>query len=151
MLRWSEFEAKHPDFALQVAACFLNHHHHVLASLRDDGTPRVSGINVFIHQGEMWFGSMRGSRKTGDLLRDSRCALHSAPLSENLEGGDAKISGVALQISADQALQWRPDSPPNDIYFVLRLKEVSRVTVSGEKLVIEVWDTTRGLRIVERL
>lgn len=151
MIKWAQLETNYPEFASRVATCFLAHSHHVLASLHADGSPRVSGINIFFNDGEMWFGSMKGSQKTRDLLRDPRCAVHSAPLSETLENGDVKANGVACQLSPDQVMLWQPESPPGGDYFALRLTRVSLVTVRDEKLVIEMWDTSHGLRIVERL
>jgi hypothetical protein len=151
MIKWAELETNYPDFSSRVAIRFLAHRHHVLASLRPDGSPRVSGINLFFNDGEMWFGSMTGSQKTRDLLRDPRCAVHSAPLSETLESGDVKINGVASRLSREQALLWQPGSPHDGDYFALLLTHVSLVTVRNEKLVIEMWDTSHGLRIVERL
>lgn len=151
MITWGELETNYPEFAARVATRFLAHSHHVLASLRTDGSPRMSGINIFFNDGEMWFGSMKGSLKTQDLLRDPRCAVHSAPLSETLESGDVKINGTACELRREQALIWQPESPNDGDYFALRLAHVSLVTVRDEKLVIEMWDTSRGLRIVERL
>lgn len=148
---WSEFQGSQPEFSSRVEACLRRHPHHVMATLRRDGSPRVSGINVFINDGVLWCGSMANSRKVSDLDRDSRMALHSAPLSETLVGGDARITGVAKQLSPSLVMKWRPESPEDGRYFEILLNEVSLVTVADEKLVIEMWDTSHQLRIVERI
>lgn len=151
MLNWSDFARHHNDFSTRVAHCFLRTPHHVLATVRRDGSPRVSGINVFFDGDVMWFGAMSGSQKVRDLDKDPRCAVHSAPLSETLDGGDARINGFAMPLTRDVVAHWRPDSPSDGHYYAVRLSHVSLVTVVGEKLVVEMWDTSHGLRIVERL
>ena len=67
----------------------------MLATLRRDGSPRISGIEVTFADGQLWLGMMPDSRKALDLQRDPRFALHSAPLDADLKDGDAKISGRA--------------------------------------------------------
>jgi hypothetical protein len=47
----------------------------LLATLRADGSPRVSGLEPLFALGELWFGMMPESRKALDLLRDPRFAI----------------------------------------------------------------------------
>ena len=150
MAVWSEFEGAEPHLAQLIAARFSSHPHHVLGTLRADGSPRLSGVNVFINDGHMWFGSMPGAQKVSDILRDPRIALHSAPLSEDLVDGDASVSGVARRLTDDLALSWKPESPPDGDYFEIDIVRAHLVTVVGEDLVISVWDNAKGLRIVKR-
>src|ERR1700753_2225028 len=90
-----------PDFAQRVQALFDAHRHKTIATLRADGSPRISGIEVVFENGELVFGSMPRARKGDDLHRDPRFALHSATV-DPVEGaeaawpGEAKISGRAL-------------------------------------------------------
>ncbi len=55
------------------------HQHKVIATLRRDGSPRVSGNELRFIDGEVWLGMMPGSVKALDLLRDPRVAVHGAP------------------------------------------------------------------------
>ena len=67
--------------------------HKTLATLRRDGSPRISGIEIWFEDGELWFGSMWQGVKALDLQRDSRFALHSASDGEDFEG-DYLIPGL---------------------------------------------------------
>lgn len=53
--------------------------HATLATLRRDGSPRISGTEVVFDDeaGEIYLGMMPGSVKALDLRRDPRLALHS--------------------------------------------------------------------------
>lgn len=101
MVDWHEFAASEPDFAEVVRAQFGIRKHCTLATLRRDGSPRISGIEVQFADGELWMGSMPDSVKGADLLRDGRMALHSPtvdpPSEDDGDGwpGEAKIAGVA--------------------------------------------------------
>lgn len=69
--------AEAPELASRALESFGRSRHEVLATLRRDGSPRVSGIEVDFADGELWIGCLRRSRKALDLLRDARFALHS--------------------------------------------------------------------------
>ncbi len=96
MAIWKDVETAEPEFAARVQRLFDAHTHKTIATLRADGAPRISGIEVRFVDGELTFGSMPDSRKGADLRRDPRFALHSATV-EAGEGwpGDAKVSGRA--------------------------------------------------------
>src|SRR5215208_6427294 len=103
MANWSEVEAAAPELAARARATLDAHKHKVLATLRRDGSPRLSGIEATIVDGELWLGMMPGSRKALDLRRDPRLALHSAsvdPPSDDPSAwpGDAKLSGRAVEV-----------------------------------------------------
>jgi hypothetical protein len=93
---WSEIEAAVPDLAAAVRAAFDAHKHKVLATLRADGSPRVSGNEVTFRDGQVWLGMMHRSVKALDLLRDPRLALHSATVDPEMKLGDAKLAGRAV-------------------------------------------------------
>ena len=155
---WSEFESSEPGLAGRVAARFLCHPHHVLAVLAPDGRPRVWGSNIYLSGGELWFGAMPGALRTDDLRRDGRVAVHSAPLSEELDGGDAKIEGIARVLGAASSAAWmerhlaRPqgEEPPQGDVSLVSLCRVVLTEVGQAGLVVTTWEPDRGVRIVQR-
>src|SRR5216683_4687794 len=103
MSTWAELAAAEPEFADRVRRVFDSHRHKVLATLRADGSPRVSGIEVEFAGGELLMGMMPGSVKAQDLRRDPRLALHAASEDPPQDDpgswlGDAKISGRAIEV-----------------------------------------------------
>jgi len=74
---WSDFARAEPDLARRVQALLETQKHMTLATLRRDGSPRISGTEAQIVEGELTLGMMPGSLKALDLLRDPRLALHS--------------------------------------------------------------------------
>src|SRR5690606_34729287 len=118
------------------------------ATVRAEGSPRISGIEAAFEDDELVFGSMPGSRKSADLRRDPRFALHS-PTVDPVEGseaqwpGEAKISGRAIPIGPDtpEANRFRAD-----ITEVVHTCLDDRATM----LVVEWWTPSHGLRRVTR-
>ncbi len=144
-MTWSRFAAESPDLAAAVRARFEAHPHHVLATIRVGGSPRVSGTNVEFTDGdeiELRIGSMAGAVKANDLQRNPHYALHSAPLDEQLDGGDAKVSGTAAIVGSP--------APEEDQTFVLDVDEASLVEVDGDQLRITSWSAKDGTRIRTR-
>ena len=100
---WRDVEQAEPEFAQRVRALFDAHRHKTMATVRADGSPRISGIETVFEDGELVFGSMPHARKGADLRRDPRFALHSATV-DPVEGseaqwpGEAKISGRAIAV-----------------------------------------------------
>lgn len=76
---WSRFATAEPELAATVEARFGAYTHHVLATLRRDGSPRTTGLEVRFLDGELWLGMMPGSVKALDLRRDPRFALQANP------------------------------------------------------------------------
>jgi hypothetical protein len=150
MTAWSEVERSEAEFAQRVRALFDAHRHKTIATLRADGSPRISGIEAVFQDGELTFGSMPHARKGADLRRDPRFALHSATV-DPVEGspaawpGEAKISGRA--IAAAQVTEGQDgDLFHADIAEVVHTHLDEKATM----LVVEWWTPTQGLRRVER-
>src|SRR3954447_3182812 len=93
MTSWAEFEAEAPELAARARELLDAHTHKTLAKLRKDGSPRISGTECEIVDGELQFGAMWRGVKALDLLRDPRFALHSGSEDPPDWQGDAKVAG----------------------------------------------------------
>jgi hypothetical protein len=152
---WKAIEQAEPAFAGRVRQLFDAGRHKTIATLRGDGSPRISGIECEFTDGELRFGSMDASRKGADIRRDSRFALHG-PTFHPVEGresewpGEAKIAGRAIPagpLTTDESSE-----QPDGEMFVADISEVVITGLNAEatKLVVESWTPERGLRRVER-
>ena len=155
MASWSDFEAAAPELAERVRARLDAHVHKTLATLRRDGSPRISGTETRLVDGELWIGSMWQARKALDLQRDPRFALHSGSEDPPEWEGDAKLAGVALEITDPERVKEingeAAASGPSHL-FRLDLREVSTVSLDDERkaLLIEVWTPDGGVRTMKR-
>jgi hypothetical protein len=158
---WEEFAGSEPDFARLVRARFDSHKHKMMATLRKDGSPRISGIEATFADGQLWLGMMPGSLKALDLRRDPRLALHCTSVDPELPDGDAKLAGRAVEhTSADskaafsntlqQAGQEMPEGPFHLFSVDIREAVLIRVGDPPDHLVIETWREGRGLTRKER-
>jgi hypothetical protein len=148
-------EQAEPEFAARVRSLFDAGRHKTIATLRADGSPRISGIECEFVDGDLRFGSMPGSRKGADLTRDSRFALHGptfhpAECQESEWPGEAKVAGRAM-VAAAAASEGRDGHAEGDTF----VADITEVVVTGlndeaTKLVVESWKPERGLRRVER-
>jgi len=160
MATWNEIATSAPELAAAVLAIFDAHENKILATLRGDGAPRVSGIEIQLFEGDLWLGAMWRSRKALDLQRDPRFALHSAspdPADPARWPGDAKIAGRVEEITDPdriKAVQAAGGGAPPDPSHLFRadITEVvlTRVGDPPDHLVIESWHQDRGLRRVQR-
>jgi hypothetical protein len=154
MATWHDFETEAPELAAAVRARFEARKHHVLATLRAGGEPRVSGTEVRVHGGDLTIGSMWQSVKARDLLRDGRFALHAHMGDESMEGGDAKVAGRALEVTDPRWLaEYREvvQPPPGPFHaFRLELTEAVLTEVAGDHLLISTWRPGSAVRVVER-
>jgi pyridoxamine 5'-phosphate oxidase-like protein len=162
MATWQEVEAAVPDLAAAVRAVFDAHKHKVLATLRGDGSPRVSGNELTFKDGEVWMGMMDRSVKALDLLRDPRLAVHSATADAELTMGDAKLSGRAVEetdpetirrFGSDSAEEHDGAEAPEAFHlFRVDVGEVSLVRIGdpADHLMIEFWSPAAGYKRTER-
>ncbi|MUL40253.1 pyridoxamine 5'-phosphate oxidase family protein [Streptomonospora sp. PA3] len=122
--------------------------HHVLATLRADGSPRVSGTEVDMRGDELLLGSMLRARKALDLRRDGRFALHANPGDGSMDPGDAKVAGIAVEVTDPEAARALvdPGADPGGFHlFRLLLTKAALTSVAGDRLRIRHWHPGRGL------
>ena len=145
MASWAEFEGAAPELAAQVRERLEAHKHKTIATLRRDGSPRISGTEAQFDDGELWIGSMANALKARDLQRDPRFALHSGSDEPDDDwAGDAKVAGVAEEVESPHG--------PGSHRFRLDIHEASTVRVddSRKHLVITVWTPEGGVRTMKR-
>ena len=147
MASWAEFEAGQTEFASRVRKLMTSRKHLTMATLRRDGSPRISGTEVEFVEGELRIGSMPGAVKAMDLRRDARVAIHGPttdPPPKRPTGwtGEAKIAGTAKEV----------ESGSDAHRFLIDIREVvvTHLNDAGNRLVIESWTPTRGYRSTER-
>ncbi len=151
-----------PDLADPVRQRFDAHRHKTMATLREDGSPRISGTEATFVGDDLWLGAMPGSRKAADLLRDPRLALHSSTVDESMTEGDAKVSGRAVLVDDPAAAEAlvraqkldvvAPISPGQFHLFRVDIGELSLVRIGDppDHLVIGSWTEAKGYRRIER-
>jgi hypothetical protein len=151
-----------PELAAAVQRSFDAHIHKTLATLRADGSPRVTGQEMSFRGGNVWLGMMPDSRKARDLQRDPRPAIHSATVDSTMACGDAKLLGRAIEATEQETFDWfvgqerdEESEEPREPFHLFRVgvDEIVLTTLGGDppdRLVIEMWREHRGVSRVER-
>ncbi|MBC9717275.1 pyridoxamine 5'-phosphate oxidase family protein [Streptomyces sp. TRM66268-LWL] len=153
---WASFSAAEPELAKWIEDRFGAFTHHVLGTLRKDGSVRLTGLEVRFLHGEFWLGMMPGSLKARDLQRDPRFSIMANPgASAEMEDGDARISGRAIEVTdpAERALYVGEVQPPDpDAFHLFRveLTEVVRTFIENDAIVMETWKPGVGVRRTSR-
>jgi hypothetical protein len=158
MASWGEIENVAPDLARLARGLLEAHVHKTLATLRADGSPRISGLEAKFIEDDLWFGSMPGSRKGADLARDPRFALHSGSIDPPGWQGDAKLSGIAEEIvdpgrkAEIFKAMGAADVAVDSLLFRADVREVAvtRLTEAGDELTIDFWNESAGVRSITR-
>jgi len=144
--RWSDVSAAAPELAAAVAALFGSGTNKTMATLRADGSPRISGTELEIGD-EVTLGMMPDSRKLADVLRDPRVAIHSPTLEPPKDPqawvGEAKLAGRLVPID-------QPEGGVPGAYFALDVTEVVLTKVDGDRLIVEQWHPGRGVERISR-
>ena len=161
-MRWADLEQVEPAFAERVRARFDLQKHKLIATLRADGSPRLSGVEITFRDGELWLGMMPGSRKGADLRRDPRLALHTSspdPSDDDPSAwiGDAKLDGRAVEVTEPHDVARFVDAqeqmPPGAFdLFRVEIERVTTVRVGDppDHLVIETWTPEGGRTRTQR-
>lgn len=158
MAAWNEVEAASPELAKAVRARFDAHGLGFLATLRQDGSPRICGVEPLFHADELWLGMMPDSRKGADLRRDPRLSLHAATVDKDVNDGDAKLSGIGVFVTDEavkgayrDALETATGFRPETFdLFRVDVTEISLVQPDRGELSIRTWTRTGGTREVRR-
>ena len=155
MASWSEVEGAAPELAALARRFFDAHKHKTLATLRRDGSPRISGTETEFRHGELWIGSMWRAVKALDLRRDPRYAIHSGSDAARWSG-DAKVAGRVEELDEQERKDavYPPGEAPSGPMHVFRCDVGELVVVRlgdpADHLVIESWHEGRGLSRIRR-
>ncbi len=162
MTSWQQVTEWAPELAAAVRDRFAVRRHCTMATLRADGSPRISGTEVQFADGELWLGSMPGARKALDLRRDPRLALHAATVDKEVKEGDARITGRGVELpEGDEQRQafvdhlrangdWAPGGPFH--LFRVDVTDITLIRIGdpADHLVIESWSYDGGYKRIER-
>ncbi|MET7772808.1 pyridoxamine 5'-phosphate oxidase family protein [Nocardia sp. NPDC005366] len=162
MTTWSEFTAQAP----KIATIFERRHRAtgnlcMLATLRADGSPRISPVEPRIFEGMLVIAGMPNTTKFKDLARDPRFCLHTATVDTMVGDGDAKLFGTvtdlpdrevhrrfAQDLFEESGFDIRGEE--FDHFYVAELTGASTVEVGDDTLHITIWKPGEGERVVER-
>ncbi|MEV0543201.1 pyridoxamine 5'-phosphate oxidase family protein [Nocardia salmonicida] len=162
MTTWRQFTEEAPS----VAALFSRRHQAtgklcMLATLRADGSPRISPIEPVIFEGMLVLAGMPNTRKFDDLARDPRFCLHTATVDTRVADGDAKLFGTVTDLQ-DETVHARfaqklfDDSGFDirgekfDHFYIADLTGASTVEVIDDRLDITVWKPGAGETVVHK-
>jgi Pyridoxamine 5'-phosphate oxidase len=141
---WSDVETEVPELAALARGFLDAHTHKTLATLRRDGSPRISGTEVEFADGELTIGSMWLAVKALDLRRDPRFAIHSASDDPPEWKGDAKVAGTMVEIDPPEGSRSHRFRADITELVVVRLGE------PADHIVIESWHAGEGVKTRRR-
>jgi hypothetical protein len=153
MARWQDIVDSTPEFAGAVKERLDARVHKTIATIRADGAPRISGIETFFADGDLYVGSMPNARKALDLRRDPSYALHSGSIDPPEWPGDAKLSGRTEEITDPERRAAVSFSAGSEAHlFRLDIDEAVLVGLNDErtKLVVQLWRPGEVLKRIER-
>ena len=102
---WAEFAEAAPELASLGKAQFARTGLALVGTLRRDGWPRISPVEPFITNGQLYLGMMWRSVKALDLLRDPRCSVHSTVSNRDGTEGEFKVYGRAVEVTDPEELR----------------------------------------------
>lgn len=148
MVAWSSLATEQPELAAASEAAFAARRLKVLATLRADGTPRLSEISgAFVRDGELWLGLIP-SAKARDLVTDPRCSILCPSPGEEWSR-NVRISGRAERVPDAEIVRLGIRRAGERLTFVLYRVDVSEVVVTGPdpdtgQIRMEWWNDATG-------
>ena len=94
-MRWADLEAAQPRLAEVGRRRLVAPGVLLVATIRRDGTPRLSPVEPVLMDGDLWLSMMLNSAKARDLLRDRRLLVHGVVTSRDGADGEFKLRGTA--------------------------------------------------------
>ena len=148
-MTWEEFQRSDPELAALGRERFDRTGLILLGTLRKNGWPRISPVEVLITDGQLYLGMMWRSRKALDLLRDPRCTVHSTVSDRAGTEGEFKVYGHAVDVQDVEArrrygdalyekIQVRPDESEYHL-FAVDIQSAAFVIIRNEEMVHQEW------------
>ena len=152
-VNWQEFAAQEPELAALGEGQFARTGLALVGTLRRDGWPRISPVEPFFVDGQLYLGMTWRSVKALDLLRDPRCVIHSTVSERDGTEGEFKVYGRALEVTdleerwrfgeaVYSAICFRPEEPEFHC-FAIAIESVVYSVLRGEKFHRQVWKASQ--------
>ncbi len=103
MISFDEFRTAAPELAAPILDRFATERFGLLGTVRRDGSPRVSPIEVALHEGRLTMGMMPGSAKMLDVRRDPRACLLTPVTDRMVPTGEGKLFGRIEEVHGEDA------------------------------------------------
>jgi hypothetical protein len=140
-VRWADLERGAPRLGARARQLVVEPGVCLVATVRQDGSPRVSPVEPLLLEGDLWLSMLWQSRKAADLLTDDRILVHSIVTSREGQPGEVKLRGRAVPVDdpgrraryreAVAVLGWQPEEPWFHL-FVVDLADVTSISYAGE-------------------
>ena len=135
----------------------------MLGTVRSDGSPRISPIEVTLHDGHLFVGMMPGSRKSLDVARDPRVCMLTPVADKDDLAGEGKLFGelrviddpdhIAAVFAA--ATEGSEEYDASDLegspIYELVVSGAAWQRVEGDTFVTGSWDARHGVRLRRRV
>ena len=146
---WGQFAERRPELAAIGEAQFAHTGLALVRTLRRDGWPRISPVEPFIVDGELYLGMMWQSRKAVDLKRDARCVVHSTVSDKEGSEGEFRVYGRAVDVTdleermrfgnaVFEAIGFRPEEPEFHC-FAISIESVAFTKLVDDKFEHQLW------------
>jgi hypothetical protein len=99
MSTYAQFEAAAPTIAEPIRQRLEEAGLTFLATIRRDGSPRISPVEVEFIDGRLYYGSMPEARKVHDIARDPRCSLITPIVDKKDMRGEGKLFAEARLVT----------------------------------------------------
>ena len=100
-MHWSDVERAQPRLAALARARLIEPGVVLVATIRRDGTPRLSPVEPYLMGGDLWLCMLWGSQKAADLLRDPRILVHGIVTDRAGGAGELKLRGTVWHEQSD--------------------------------------------------
>ena len=142
-MSWQLLQDQDPDLA-QFGAERLNGQVAYLATVRQDGSPRVHPVTPIIGQGHLFVFMEPTSPKGHDLRRDGRYALHCSVSDSTGASGEFNVSGQAQWVDNSElralAAQLASYTPADRyILFELTVESAASTVYSNDQVLRSQW------------
>lgn len=155
---WGGFEQAAPELAERVRAEIERFGFVLVGTLRRDGTPRISPVEVHFVLHHLMLVMIAGTRKACDLDRDSRVLLRTPVTNPAHPECDVQLRGHVVDVDAMQRKAtadsveatsgWRPRTTWR--FFSVAISAASYIEWREDEMRLVRWDEVRGLRPTER-
>jgi hypothetical protein len=155
---WSEFRSQIPELAEQARKLFGRNMLALIGTIRSDGSPRISPVEVFFTPDELLVGMMRQSKKAFDLMRNPRCVVHNTISDPN--GSQPELKLYCRSILGDDHTRsryckayterWKRKPPHSFPAYVFSMDVDSaaliRYDTQKNQMIVKSWSSKSGLK-----